>query len=96
MAFKPMLGGLLAAAATTAAIAQPAPPAGQGWNRAARPAETRAQVIQRTQQMFGRLDRNRDGAITQDELAARGGFEFCVGRVCRYQIFIHQNIILTA
>jgi Ca2+-binding EF-hand superfamily protein len=73
MTFKLMLGGLLAAAAATAAIAQPAPPAGQDWSRAALPAETRAQVVQRTQQIFGRLDRNRDGAITQDELAARGG-----------------------
>jgi Ca2+-binding EF-hand superfamily protein len=73
MSFKLLTAGLLAAAATTAAMAQPVPPAGQGSNRVARPAETRAQVVQRTQQMFGRLDRNRDGAITQDELAARGG-----------------------
>ena len=71
MANKLIIGGLLAAAAaaTTAAIAQPAR---QGRNGAARPAETRAQVIERARQMFGRLDRNRDGAITQDELAERG------------------------
>ena len=72
MSFKLMMGGLLVAAASTAAIAQPAPVARQSWSKAPQARQTRAEVVQRTQQRFGRLDRNRDGAITQDELAARG------------------------
>lgn len=73
MSLKLLMGGLFAAAATTAALAQPAPPPpAQGWNKGPRAAETRAQVIQHTQALFQRLDRNRDGALTQDELADIG------------------------
>jgi len=78
MSFKLITGALLAATATTAALAQVAPPpaapapmASQGWGKAQR-SETRAEVVQRTQRLFARLDRNRDGALTPDELAMAG------------------------
>jgi len=61
-----LIAGLLAGIAATAALAQPAPPSGP------QRAETRAEVVQHAQAMFARLDRNRDGAITQDEVPAKG------------------------
>ena len=74
MAYKLITGALLAAA-STASLAQvapsPVPAPTPRWAGAQR-AETRAEVVQRTQALFARLDRNRDGAITQDELAMAG------------------------
>src|SRR5947209_4063714 len=71
-----VIAGLLAGIAATAALAQPAPPPpgqpGQPGGPGMQRAETRAEVVQRTQALFARLDRNRDGAITQDELPAMG------------------------
>jgi len=78
MSFKLITGALLAATVATAALAQVAPPppapapmAPQGWGKMQR-SESRAEVVQRTQRLFARLDRNRDGVLTQDELALAG------------------------
>jgi Ca2+-binding EF-hand superfamily protein len=67
------LTALAAAAAAVPTLAQPpAPPApGAGFQRGhvARPM-TRADVQARVQRMFARLDANRDGYVTRDEIAA--------------------------
>ena len=61
---KTLIAGIgLAALAATAAFAQvPASPRDG--------VQTRAEVTQRVQAMFQRLDANRDGALTQQEIAA--------------------------
>jgi len=58
--------GLLAGIAATAAVAQ-APQGGRDG------VQTRAEVVQRVQSMFGRLDLNRDGVITRAELGQVSG-----------------------
>lgn len=73
--FKILVGGAAAAAIITggAAIAQAAQPASPAphlrHGHSARPM-TRAEVQARTAAMFARLDTNRDGSITRDELSA--------------------------
>jgi Ca2+-binding EF-hand superfamily protein len=71
-----LVTALAAAAAAAPAFAQPpapiAPPApGAGFQRGhmARPT-TRAEVQQRIQRLFARVDANRDGVITRDEIEA--------------------------
>ena len=70
-----LIAGLLAAAAITPALAQPAPPiAPAPMMRAGPMAATlnRAEVSARVQKHFARRDANRDGVLTSDELNRRG------------------------
>lgn len=67
MTFK-LVAGLVAGIAATTAIAQV--PTGGFAPRQGDGVQTRAQVVQRVQTMFGRLDRNRDGVLTQQEARA--------------------------
>jgi EF-hand domain pair/EF hand len=70
-----ILAGLLATASSPM-LAQPAPvaPAPQPMARAmAATTVTRAEVQTRAQTRFARRDANRDGFLTSDELAMRGG-----------------------
>ncbi|MCW3797846.1 hypothetical protein OMW55_08520 [Sphingomonas sp. BN140010] len=65
-----LVAGLLAGLAATAAVAQvPQGGLGPGQRNAT---QTRAQVLQRVQGMFARLDLNRDGVLTQQEAQAAG------------------------
>lgn len=64
MTFKLLTGTALAVALTVGALAQ-APRTGS----APTPrdgVQTRAEVVERVQTMFSRMDSNRDGALTQD------------------------------
>ena len=61
--------GLIAGIAATAAVAQVPPGTAPGQ----RGGHTRAEVAQRVQAMFDRLDGDRDGAISRAELERVGG-----------------------
>jgi Ca2+-binding EF-hand superfamily protein len=73
-----LLAGLLAAAAVTPVLAQPAPPAPPVPAIAIPRAPammttmTRAQVQSMVEAQFARRDANRDGVLTAEELTARG------------------------
>lgn len=70
-----LAGAGLAVVAGSAALAQPAPYAQPNQRPAYAPrdgVQDRAEVVQRVRNLFGRMDRNRDGFLTREEAQSLG------------------------